>query len=85
MERVPQREADLEPFHVGQVPRDGPEERRRDAHARKIERAQRDAPRRDAGEHVLGRGLAAAHEAERLHGTPREDGRGGGWVAAEGT
>lgn len=112
VERVPEREADFEPLDVGQVARYAAEERRRDAHAREIQRANGDAPRGDARQMILllllpllphcrcrcrcrcrrrraataaaAAAAAAAHEAERLHGAAREEGRGGGWGSAEG-
>ena len=76
-------EADFEPFDVRQVSRDATEERRRDAHAREIEGADGGAPARDGREDLLGRG-AASDEAEGLHRSAGEDGRGRGRVPAEG-
>lgn len=86
VERVPEREADLEPFDVREVARHAAQERGRHAHAGEVERAHGDAPDGDAREVLLRRELAPAdaHEAERLHGPSREDGRGGGGAPAEG-
>ena len=94
VERVPEREADFEPLDVGQVTRYAAEERRRDAHAREIQRANGDAPRCDARQILLlllilllpplRSRRAAAHKAERLDGAAWEEGRGGGWGSTEG-
>ena len=96
VERVPEREADFEPLDVGQVTRYAAEERRRDAHAREIQRANGDAPRCDARQIILlilvvllpplrcRRAATAAHEAKRLDRTAWEEGRGCGWGSAEG-
>jgi len=83
MEGVSEGEADLEPFDVREVSRDATEERRGDAHAGEIEGAHGGAPARDGREDLLGRG-AASDEAEGLHRSAGEDGRGRGRVAAEG-
>ena len=83
MQGVTEGEADFEPFDVREVSRDATEERRRDAHAREIEGAHGGASARDGREVFLGRG-AASDEAEGLHRSAGEDGRGGGRVAAEG-
>ena len=90
VERVPEREADLEPLDVREVARHTAQKRRRHAQAREVEHAHGDAPSRDARENLLrcrrelAPAPAPAHEAERLHGPPREDGRGGGGAPSEG-
>lgn len=83
VERVSEREADLEPLEVRQVTRHAPEERGRRAQPGEIERAHGQAPLRHPRELRLRRQLAP-HEAEHLHGPPGEEGRGGGGVSAEG-
>ena len=89
VERVPERKADLEPLDVREVARHTAQERRRHTQAREVEHTHGDAPRGNAREVLLRRrrrelAPAPAHEAERLHGPPREDGRGGGGAPAEG-
>ena len=54
-----------------------------DAHAREIEGVHEGAPTCNGHEVLLGCG-ATSDEAEGLHRSAREDGRGCGWVVVEG-